>query len=363
MATISKRVTAKGEVHWRAQVRLRGYPPASKTFPRRTDAVAWAAKTMGDLRRGLYLPEEVARRHTLAETLEAYTAHRAALGRPLDRQRATQLAWWEAQLGQYALAEITPARLAKVRDQLMTAGLAASGRPVGPATAVRYLAALSHVFSFAERELGWVSANPVRRVTRPREPQGRVRYLDREAELPRLLAAVSASADRRLGPLVVLALATGARQGELLGLRWRDLDLARGFATLNRTKNRDRRALVLTPPAVAALAELRKGKAFGNDLLFADAKGRRSFPRKAWLAALREAGIGDLRFHDLRHCAASYLAMSGASLSEIAEILGHRTLAMVKRYSHLSPTHLRGVVQRMTERYLPSASAGREGAR
>ena len=152
---------------------------------------------------------------------------------------------------------------------------------------------------------------------------------------------------------VVLALATGARRGEILGLRWKDVDFKRNRIVLEHTKNHERRALPLSRHALAVLDTLKRSpvRRIDTDLVFPkDGSDKPADLRYHWRRALEQAGITDFRFHDLRHSAASYLAMDGASLAEIAEVLGHKTLAMVKRYSHLSEQHTRGVVERMNLR-------------
>jgi integrase len=215
------------------------------------------------------------------------------------------------------------------------------------ATVNHYLAALSHVFTIAVKEWQWCDDNPVHKVTKPRLPRGRVRFLSDEERL-RLLAACQASRNPYLHTIVVLALATGARRGELLGLRWPDVDLKRATLTFRETKNGERRAVPLTGPALALMHQHAKVRRLDTTLVFPNTTGRRPVGiREAWEYAVKRAGIVDFRFHDLRHTAASYLAMSGASLAEIAEVLGHKTLAMVKRYAHLSEAHTRGVVERM----------------
>jgi integrase len=134
----------------------------------------------------------------------------------------------------------------------------------------------------------------------------------------------------------------------LLGLHWPDVDLKRATLTFQETKNGERRAVPLTGPALALMHQHAKVRRLDTVLVFPDATGKRPVGiREAWEYAVKQAGIVDFRFHDLRHTAASYLAMSGASLAEIAEVLGHKTLAMVKRYAHLSEAHTRGVVERM----------------
>ncbi len=213
------------------------------------------------------------------------------------------------------------------------------------------MTSLSHGFTHAAREWNWISDNPFRKLKKLPEPRGRVRCLS-ETETKRLLEACQGSRDTRLYPLVVLALSTGARRGELLGLRWADVDLERGIAVAHHTKNNERRALPLSGQALDVLRDLGKVRRLDTDLVFADRRGRPSIPRKSWDRAVEAAEIDDFRFHDLRHTAASYLAMSGATLAEIAEVLGHKTLAMVKRYAHLTDQHTSEVVARMNRRFL-----------
>src|SRR5262249_1774400 len=139
----------------------------------------------------------------------------------------------------------------------------------------------------------------------------------------------------------------GARKMELLTLTWRDVDLQRGVITLHTTKNGERRVLPLAGPAMALMRQHAKVRRPDTPPVFPRSDGRKPLDiRSVWKTALKHANIVDFRFHDLRHSAASYLAMNGASLAEIAEILGHKTLAMVKRYAHLSEVHTAGVVAR-----------------
>jgi integrase len=177
-----------------------------------------------------------------------------------------------------------------------------------------------------------------------------VRYLSDEERM-RLLAACHSSSNPRLYPLVVLALRTGARLGELLRLGWSDIDLARGQAIVQESKNGERRTLPLAAECLEVLHALGRVRRLGSDVVLATAGGQATFPRKAWEAALRQSEVRDFRFHDLRHSFASYLAMSGATMPEIAAAMGHKTLAMVKRYAHLSDSHVSAVVARAAERF------------
>lgn len=373
MASIEKRTDAAGTASYRVKVRLKGYPVQSATFTRLTDARKWAQATEAAIREGRHFKTSEAKRHTLAEMIDRYVRDvLPGKSSSMQAQQARQLAWWRSQIGAYALADVTPPLLAEYRDRLAASPVASpvrrgeakaepnARRTQSPANVVRYLAALSHAFTVAVKEWGWVDDNPFRKVTKPKEPRGRVRFLS-DDERVRLLAACKASTNPDLYPAVVLALSTGGRHMEIMGLRWPLVDLQRGVLRLEETKNGERRSLPLTGLALELMQARAKVRRLDTDLVFPRSKPvkpkslteRDSKPAKPvdlrapWLAALKTAGIEDFRWHDLRHSAASYLAMNGATLAEIAEVLGHKTLAMVKRYAHLSTDHTAGVVARM----------------
>ncbi len=199
----------------------------------------------------------------------------------------------------------------------------------------------------AHEEWEWIAHHPMSKITRPKEPRGRVRFLSPE-EREQLLQACSESASPLLLPIVVLALSTGMRQNEILGLTWQDVDLERGRALLHETKNGERRVITIAGRALKLLQELAAKRDPAHCLLFPGTDGVSPIRmRSAWDTAVRRAGLVDFRFHDLRHSAASYLAMSQATPSEIADVLGHKTLQMVKRYAHLSEAHTSSLVARM----------------
>lgn len=183
-----------------------------------------------------------------------------------------------------------------------------------------------------------------------REPRGRVRFLS-DDERERLLKACKASDSKYLYLIVVLALSTGGRRMEVIGLKWSDVDFNRGIITLHETKNGERRVLPLAGHALALMKEHAKVRQLNCEYVFPSHNFKNPIDiRTPWETALKRADIEDFRFHDLRHSAASYLAMNGASLAEIAEILGHKTLQMVKRYAHLSEAHTSKVVAAMNQK-------------
>jgi integrase len=361
VANIQK-IEGKKGVKYRVLVRLKGCPAQSATFARLTDARRWAQDTESAIRDGRHFKTVEAKRHTVAEMIDRYLKD-VLPGRKDVRNTTRQLLYWREQIGQRTLADVTPALLVSIRDQLAK-GPYTTTRTTGeeihtteryrtPATVNRYLAALSHCLGVAVTEWQWIEANPMGNIRKQPEPQGRVRFLS-DDERDRLLTACQASPNPHLLPVVILALSTGMRQGEILGLTWADVDFDAQRITLHETKNGERRAVHLTGKALALLRELRaKDIRPGSDLVFPARRILCNGPaaiRTAWTTALKTAGITNFRFHDLRHSAASYLAMNGASLIDIAAVLGHRTLAMVKRYSHLSESHVNTVVASMNQK-------------
>ena len=345
MAAIESRTDSKGKTTYRVKVRLKGHPVQTATFARKTDARRWAQDTESAIREGRHFKTTEAKRRTLAELLDRYTRD-VLPGKKDGRNQVHQYAWWRSELGVLALADITPAVLVAARDKLKATDTR-QGKARSNASVNRYMAALSHAFSVASREWEWLDSNPLSKVAKFKEPRGRVRFLS-DDERARLLEACKQSSNADLYPAVVLALSTGARQAEIMGLAWKRVDLSRGVAVLDDTKNGERRALPLAGLALSLLTDRAKVRRIDTDLLFPGRNPARSVDlRKPWMAALAAAGIEDFRWHDLRHSAASYLAMNGATLAGIAEVLGHKTLQMVKRYSHLSEQHTASVVASM----------------
>ena len=376
MATIQDRKSADGKTTYRVMIRLKGYPAQTATFERKTDAKAWAAQTESAIRDGRHFKTAEAKRHTLADLIDRYS--RDVLPSKKGKTQVTQagqLAWWKNQIGNTLLADVTPALIGEYRDKLRDEPIPSTakdpekrgeGRSRSPASVNRYLAVLSHVFTAAVKEYGWCEDNPLRKVTKLKEPRGRVRFLSEDETLPngtvlpgersRFLTACRASTSPDLYTCVVLALSTGARLDEIMSLRWPQIDLNRCVATLTDTKNGEIRVLPLAGHALELVRERAKVRRLDTDLLFPARKKQDDGSikpvdlRTPFETALKRAAITDFHWHDLRHSAASYLAMNGASLAEIAEVLGHKTLAMVKRYSHLSEAHTAGVIGRMNAR-------------
>ena len=347
MASIQERTTKDGKTHYRVQIRIKGHEIVRATFDRKTDAKRWTQKIEADIREGRYFKTEEAKKHTLKEAIKRYEKD-ILPNKPRTKQEG-QLLWWKEELGHYVLADITPSLIAEYRDKL-SQGVTRHAKKRAPTTVLRYLAALSHVLTIACNEWGWIDESPMRKVTKPKQGLLRIRFLSEE-ERQNLLQTCKQSSNPFLYPVVVLALSTGMRKSEIMKLNHSDIDLFTGRIVLQQTKNGERRLIPLTGHALEVLKELSLNRQQHITLLFpSDNTNSPMDLRFPWEQALKKAGVSNFRFHDLRHSAASYLVMNGATLVEIAEILGHKTLAMVKRYAHLSEAHTTGVVARMNNK-------------
>ncbi|MFI3221720.1 MAG: site-specific integrase [Methylococcaceae bacterium] len=349
MATITKRITADGKPYYTVQVRLKNYPAQTATFPRLTDAKKWVIVTEAAIKEGRHFKTTEAKKHSFSDLVDRYIkVELPKYNEKEQKERKSKLLWWKNKLGVYCLADITPPLIVECRDSL--------AETRAPATVVRYLAALSHTFKIAVNEWQWVQENPTRKVTRPTEPDGRVRWLD-DNERVKLLEACKESSSDWLYICVILALSTGMRLSELMNLQWQDINLKDNFLILHKTKNGTKRRVPLSGLGLLLLHEHNKIRRIDTPLLFPSISNPQK-PidiRSAFKYAMERADIKDFHWHDLRHSTASYLAMDGASLAEIAEILGHKTLSMVKRYAHLSDGHVSNVVASMNAKIFGDA--------
>ncbi len=343
MATFEERTISTGEKRIRAVVRRAGFQTLRATFENKKKAREWASKEETAMRDGKYRLSAAADHHTAAEMIDCYLEkvlpHKSRKVSYTIQQRA-QLLWWRQRIGQYKLANVTPALIGDCRNELLGER--------STATANRYMAALSHVYTIAIKEWAWLEQSPILRLSKLKESRGRVRFLS-DAERDALLGACRMEKRKPLELLVVLAISTGARKMEILSLKWEDVDLERGIATVQESKNDERRPLYLMSLAKQML--MRHQHHPKSRYVFANRFGNRPVNiEREFRRAIARAGITDFHFHDLRHTSASYIAMNGGSGADIAEVLGQKSLAMVKRYTHLSKTHTAGVVESMNEK-------------
>jgi integrase len=345
MATIVKRLTADGKPYYTARIRLKGYPEQISTFPRITDAKKWVTVTEAAIKEGRHFKTVEAKKHTADEMIDRYLSG-AKLTKVQDDHTGLHLRRWKQEIGYMLLADVNADAITLVKDKLLSEEF--RGKPRSPTTVLRYMASLSTVFTTAVRDWAWLEDSPMKNIKKPTAARGRVRFLS-DDERERLLSSCKESRNKQLYMCVILAISTGMRQAELFGLKWVDVNLKERYLILHETKNGERRRVPLAGLVLELLQDHAKVRRLDTPLLFPGIKNPLT-PidlQTPWETARKNAGISDFTWHDLRHCTASYLAMNGASLAEIAEILGHKTLSMVKRYAHLSDGHVSSVIESM----------------
>ncbi|MBF9235004.1 tyrosine-type recombinase/integrase [Microvirga alba] len=318
MATIRKR----GD-KWQVQVRRNGSPSLSRSFFHKADAQAWARQVELEADRSDLGPNAaVLNNLTVGDLIRRYLNEVVPRKRSAKNETAVLKAFLRRDLADVPLSKITSAQFASYRDERLTV--------VKGATVRREFVILRHCFEVAKRE--WsipLRANPLKAIKLPSDSRPRDRRLmvnDGEE----LLKALSTPSARYLRPILMLAIETGMRRGELLSIRWEDVDLAARTIRIMKTKNGHPRTIPLTPKAVEILSSM-------------EWTDERVFPvtanavRLAWERLRKRAGLEDIRLHDLRHEAVSRCFEYGLTVPEVALISGHRDPRMLSRYTHLRP--------------------------
>ncbi len=318
MAAIRKRGKS-----WRVQIRRRNHPPQFKAFDTRADAEAWARQVESEMDRGAFVSRVEAEKTSIAELLDRYKRE-ITPGKRSSRVEEYTLKRLRSAFGCLPIARLRPQDVAAFRDQRIAQGLAGG-------TVIKDLNTLSHVIQTARREWGInLPDNPVKLITRPKVAPGRQRRLE-PGEEAALLAGCKASGATALPLMFQLALETAMRRGELLGLEWKHIDLERRIAFLPHTKNGESRYVPLSTKAVAILTDYPRSE---GGKVFHQWSRPDSF-ENAWRRVVEKLKLVDFRFHDLRHEATSRFFERGLNLMQVAAITGHKTLQMLKRYTHL----------------------------
>ena len=332
MATIQKVINSTS-ISYRVFIRRKGIKTITKTFPSKRLASQFVLKLEGDSQLLLAFGGKSSK-ITFNELSVDYLLN-GLKGKGLIDQKS-KLNYWNKLIGKKELIYVTKSDISN--------GLHKLPNTLTNATINRYKAAISVVFSYACREYD-LPENPVRKIPSLPENNKRTRFLS-EVERTSLFKACRASHWDKLYLIVLLAITTGARKGELTKLRWNDIDFDRRTAYVDTTKNGQPKVLPLTD---SVIRELVLFDTKDSSLIFASKvkEGVAYCFTKPWKKALEDADIKDFRFHDLRHSCASYLAQSGASLLEIADVLGHKQISVTKRYAHLCIEHKSSLINRV----------------
>lgn len=323
MAQIRKR----GQSQYQARVRLKGYPEQTKTFQSKQDAVSWANERERLVLRGFASAMREADKVTLHDALERYSREVTPLKKGCQQELCRLRRWQKNPLSTQPLSQIRGFDLARYRDSRLEMS-------VGGNTVRLELALISHLYEVARKDWGYeMLGNPAKAMRKPRLPRGRDRRLF-IGEEQRLLDYCDKTGKALLKGIIILAIETAMRRGELTKLTWSDVDLGTRLAYLHDTKNGEARVVPLSTRAVSAIQTLPRGS--GESLVGV----HRDNVSGAFASACKACGIQGLRLHDLRHEATSRLFEKGFSMMEVATITGHKSLSMLKRYTHLRPSDL-----------------------
>lgn len=319
----------------------------SKTFNSKRAAFDWEKKFLYEIDSGLVTKESLKKRR-LSDAIQKY-ASIVLPHKPKNAKNVTQhLKWWETQIGSLALTEITPAVLAECRDRLLT--------EVGPAgkvrksnTVIRYIASLSVVFEYCVKEWMWLAHNPVRSIKKPKTGAGKTRFFSHE-EIQKITDLCRKSDSPFLLPIFIVALHSGMRRGEVLSLKWENLDFKNKEICLPMTKNGEPRDIPMTEEVLDTLSTLFQSKQISLSGLIFHSPTNPNRPisiRSAWERVLQKGGIQNATFHTIRHTACSYLAQLGIPRILIARIVGHKDSRTTDRYTHAEKGYLREAIDKL----------------
>ena len=335
MATFQKR-----SGNWRAIVTKKGFPRITRTFDTKSEAEVWAATIESEIGRGVFVSRKEAENTTLSEALDRYLLEISVLKKS-HRTEKLYAGTWKKAFGPRSLASITSTDIAKYRDARL--------KEVSENMVRLELALLSHLFTIAIKEWGMTGlVNPVMQIRKPKLPSGRDRRLS-PGELERIVAASGSSV---LPDIVQFALETGMRQAEIAGMIWYLVDIKKRTVTLLETKNGEKRIVPLSLGAIRILERIPRridGKVWGVEppsisqaFRKAVARSRAVYEKECEKKGTKPdpAFLVDLTFHDLRHEATSRFFEKGLNPMQVAAITGHKTLQMLKRYTHLKAEDL-----------------------
>jgi len=332
---------AQRGAYWRAEVRRRGFKPTYRTFDTRIQAQQWARKIESEMDAGIYVDRSEAERTTLREALERYRQEIVPSKRHPTQENGRIQRWLATELAYRGLSSLRGVDFARYRDARRSGGKAEN-------TIRLELQLVSHLFEIARKEWGMEGlANPLKNIRKPGGSAARDRRLG-DGEYDAIRAQLESSANRYAAPAFDLAIETALRKGSLFSLRWEWIDLpgrmirfpaeARGAANKGVPQ-----ALPLSRRAQSVLTTLRTSSGLEAESSSECDRVLKTTPNAVllvWTRALTKLQIDDLRWHDLRHEAVSRLFEKGLHPMEVASISGHRSMQMLKRYTHLKPESL-----------------------
>ena len=357
MAEIKERKKKNGEKSYTVSIRIKGHPIVNKTFKRKTDAVEWANRTESQIRENINFPHRAVQRMTVGDLIDKFLEYEVPKKKPkIQKDFVKALTWYKDEIGSLLLSKLPTSSSLECRDKLankykevpMKNGhVKISNQKIAPATVNRYMMYMRVVFAYAVNDLEILNINPMSKVKKLSENNARKRYLTQQ-EISKLLK-VCREYGQDLYICVLIALLTGARKSEILKLTWSVVDFEHKMFYFLDTKNGEDRGTPMHELLYIELMSFMQQSAvrkLKNDYIFKNSLGE---PNEALIGKIfpklvKQCGIEDFRFHDLRHTGASWQAMSGISQPITQKTLGHKSPAMTNRYSHLRDENLRPAI-------------------
>ena len=335
MPTICKQKDKNGNINgWRGIVRIKGHPIMGKTFKKKSEAQTWAVNTESEIRNGTYkYGQEKASKVTFNELADRYIEESVKGRHKSESTTIRILDYFKKHLGSYSLKYITTDLLLLERKKLCKSKKA-NGKQKNPNTVNRHFGTLSGAFRYGCKNLRWLDQNPCLNMINLKIHPKERRSLSVQEECD-LIKVCKESDSTYLYPIVLLALTTGARRGEILNFTWKDIDFKQKIATIKESKNGRPRKIGLVDSVIDQLKPLFNRKKSMQSFVFENSKGSGGVDfRQSWECALRKADIKDFVFHGLRHHFCTFGGEIGASGALLRSQMGHSSSKMTDHYSH-----------------------------
>ena len=361
MTVIRLRKTSKGVKKYQAYIRIKGYKPIMKTFDKYSSAAEWAKKIEVQMKEGSYkeIPNELEQKlqtdfKNMESLINFYKTNIAPQKYSYAEKYNVMFDWWINQIGQIKIQDLTASMITACKQILINEKIKKKDKEVtrGNSTINKYLMCLSAILTYAVKDLEIIENNPVSKVSLMPKPNGRTRFLTID-EIKSFAEACKNHSDF-LYIFFLIAISTGGRYAEVLNLKIENIDFQNNQVHYLNTKNNENRGVPIDKNILNLVKQYMLENSINEGYLFINKEKTKKLYIRGYLQnVIKKIGLKDFHIHDIRHTTASYIAMNGGSLLDIAEILGHKSLVMARRYSHLTDKHTATVLNKVTNNILP----------
>lgn len=355
MAVIRTRKTSKGERKYQAYIRIKGFKPVMRTFGEKQKAQDWAKKIEVAMKDGTYkeFEQNDSGIETVAQLIDYFDKNVAKIRYSHYEKYSALFLWWKNHIGNIKVRELSASMLTSCKNILINEkirkGKTETKRKAN--TINKYLMCISAVLTYAVNELEIIDVNPMSKVKTLKKPNGRVKFLsDEQIET---LAQKCKEYSPKVFLFFMLLLKTGGRYDEVRHLQVKDIDRQNSRVYFLDTKNGTHRGVHIDNYMLNLIDEYMKENKIESGYIFAASRqgAELAYLKGTLESIIADAGLEDFHIHDIRHTTASILAKSGASLIEIAEILGQKSLTVAKIYSHLTKKHTEDLLASVMDQY------------